>query len=71
MPVDFIDLHQLNKELDGCTRNSVVHGCQKSRSVIWFCVAHDSILTFYKALRVTALFFYRKSDFFGNKKLCE
>ena len=71
MNVDRSDLLQLNKELDKHTRNSIVHGCPKSRSASWFCVAHDSILPFYNALGVTALLFFNKSELFGKKTLYE
>jgi hypothetical protein len=69
MNVDRTDLLQLNKELDKHTRNSIVHGCPKSRPGIWFCVAHNSILTFYNAVGVTALIFFTKSYFFKDKPL--
>lgn len=68
MNVDSSDLLRLNKELDKHTRTSIVHGCPKSRSASWFCVVHDSILTFYNALGFTDLLFFNKSDFFSERK---
>jgi hypothetical protein len=68
MNVDRSDLLRLNKELDKHTRNSIVHGCPKSRSASWFCVVRDSILTFYNALGIIDLLFFNKRDFFRKGK---